>query len=192
MGPPNIQEPAWGLLSASVLWNDRAAGSGWSLSQDEGPPFSSPFPPERRAEPETGVRPGWILLVEDNPADVLLVKEALHQHQIRHTLTLVTNGEEAVDLIQRLDSERTPLPDVVLLDLKLPKKSGFEVLHRMRLSERWSGVQVMILTSSDAREDRQQAAVLGITRYVVKPHQFEEFLKIGGMVKEVLFSQRSE
>ena len=130
--------------------------------------------------------------MEDNPADVVLVKEALRQHQVDHSLTLVTNGEEAIDLIQRLDAERKSLPDLILLDLKLPKKSGFEVLQRMRLSDRWSRVPVMILTSSDAQEDKQRAELLGITKYVVKPHQFEEFLEIGGIVQDLLSSGRSQ
>jgi two-component system, chemotaxis family, response regulator Rcp1 len=134
------------------------------------------------------------VLVEDNPADVVLVREALGHYQVSHTLTVVPDGEEAIHLIERLEaasqSEDALLPDIVLLDLNLPKRGGFDVLKRMRASARWSRVPVMVLSSSDAQQDKERASSLGVTRYIVKPHLFEEFLKIGQVVKDVLASSQ--
>lgn len=126
------------------------------------------------------------MLVEDNPADVGLVREALYEHEVRYNLTVLTDGERAVELIDRLDREQMNCPDLVLLDLKLPKKGGFEVLQRMRTSVQCAHVPVVILTSSNAQEDRALAAKLGVTKYIRKPDRLDEFLKVGGVLKEIL------
>lgn len=124
--------------------------------------------------------------MEDNPADVGLVQEALYEHQVRYNLTVLSDGERALELIDRLDREKMDCPDLVLLDLKLPKKGGFEVLERMRTSVQCARVPVVILTSSNAQEDRALAAKLGVTKYIRKPDRLDDFLKIGGVLKAIL------
>lgn len=126
------------------------------------------------------------MLVEDNPADVGLVREALYEHQVRYNLTVLSDGERALELIDRLDREQMTCPDLVLLDLKLPKKGGFDVLERMRASVQCAHAPVVILTSSNAQEDRALAAKLGVTKYIRKPDRLDDFLKIGGVLKAIL------
>jgi CheY-like chemotaxis protein len=184
--PLITQEPGWGSPSASGSSNGPVGGSGWNPSQDKAQSSSLRSPLERGAEIGSGVQPAWILLVEDNPADIDLIKEALRHHQIDHALTILPDGEQAIALIEQLDADRAPLPDIVLLDLKLPKRGGFDVLQRMRSSRRWPAVAVMVLTSSNAQEDKRRSSLLGAMEYIVKPHLFEEFLKIGGIVKDAL------
>lgn len=128
------------------------------------------------------------MLVEDNPADVGLVREALYEHEVRYNLTVLPDGEKALELIDRFDREHLGCPDLVLLDLKLPKRGGFDVLQRMRGSTQCAHAPVVILTSSNAQEDRALAAKLGVTRYIRKPDRLDDFLKVGAVFKEILAS----
>jgi CheY-like chemotaxis protein len=157
-----------------------------TLAQDKAPRSSSRSPSEQRAEAGAGGKPAWIVLIEDNPADVILMREALAQHGVHHELTVLQDGEQAIQLIDRTDFEVLPAPDLVLLDLKLPKKGGFEVLARLRSSLRCVAVPVMVLSSSNAQEDKDRTARLGATKYIVKPHVLAEFLNIGAVVREML------
>jgi CheY-like chemotaxis protein len=170
-----------------ILFNKQAASSGLYLSPDEVPRSPSP-PSEKYADPESSGRVSWIVLVEDNPGDVVLVREALYENGIRSELTVIFDGERAVELFDRLDRDRMRCPDLVLLDLKLPKRDGHEVLERMRASVQCAHVPVVIITSSNAREDRDNAAKLGATRYIRKPHRLDEFIQLGAVFKELLTS----
>jgi len=133
-------------------------------------------------------RKTWIVLVEDNPGDVRLVREAFYEHGLDYDLTVLADGERALRLIERLDRERIPCPDLLLLDIGLPKHGGFEILQRMRASEYCAHVPVVILTSSNAQKDRDTAAKLGVTRYIRKPTRLDEFIRLGGVFKEILTS----
>ena len=155
------------------------------LSSDEVPRSPSP-PSEKYADSESSARVSWIVLVEDNPGDVALVREALYENGIRSELTVIFDGERAVELFDRLDRDRMRCPDLVLLDLKLPKRDGHEILERMRASVHCAHVPVVIVTSSNAREDRDKAAKLGATRYIRKPHRLDEFIQLGAVFKEML------
>ena len=157
------------------------------LSPDEVPRSPSP-PSEKYADSESSGRVSWIVLVEDNPGDVALVREALYEYGIRSELTVIFDGERAVELFDRLDRDRMRCPDLVLLDLKLPKRDGHEILERMRTSVQCAHVPVVIVTSSNAREDRDKAAKLGATRYIRKPHRLDEFIQLGAVFKELLAS----
>ena len=102
---------------------------------------------------------------------------------------MADDGEKAVHFIRSLDREPwVECPDLVIIDLNLPRKSGREVLETMRRSERWRHVPVVILSSSDAQEDRADAARLGTTRYIRKPSQLEDFLRLGAIFKEIIRS----
>ncbi len=127
-----------------------------------------------------------VALAEDNPGDVFLVREALAFHNVKAQLTVKTDGEEMLHFIQRIESGDVPCPDVVLLDLNLPKYGGEALLKRMRESPACNGVPVVIVTSSDSPKDRQTAAQLGASSYFRKPTDFDEFLKLGAIVKSIV------
>lgn len=127
--------------------------------------------PAHASDNEGGLqRPIEILLVEDNPADVRMMQEALFLAEIQHHLTVVTDGEEALRYLNR-QSQNTGAtrPDVVLLDIKLPKISGHEVLYAIRKNPELRTLPVMMLTSSAAPQDRDTSDRLQVTHYVTKP-----------------------
>ena len=156
------------------------------LSSEKVPPFSSPSP--RREGHNTGADSArsWIVVVEDNPADVGLIREALDEHQVACELTVLTDGERAIALIDDIDANGSRCPDLVLLDLKLPRRDGCEVLQRMRASVQCGKMPVVVFTSSDAKEDRQCAERYGATRYLRKPHSLDEFIDLGRVFNELL------
>lgn len=119
----------------------------------------------------------------------MLVRKAFEEHWISGELTVVEDGETAIHLIQSFD--RNPLidcPDLVIIDLNLPRKSGREVLETMRQSERCRQVPAVILSSSDALQDKADAARLGASRYIRKPSRLEDFLGLGATFKEIMES----
>jgi CheY-like chemotaxis protein len=119
----------------------------------------------------------------------MLVRKAFEQHGFAGELTVVEDGEAAIQLIQSLDLEAlAECPDLVIIDLSLPRKSGCEVLETMRRSERCGRVPAVILSSSDALQDKAAAARLGASRYIRKPSQLEDFLGLGAIFKEIIES----
>jgi DNA-binding response OmpR family regulator len=124
--------------------------------------------------------------VEDNPADAGLVRKALEKHGVEGELTIFADGEKAIQFIQALDTLQAECPDLIIIDLNLPRKPGREVLECVRNTERCRLVPVLILSSSDAREDRADAARFGASRYIQKPSRLEEFLGLGAIFKEAL------
>jgi CheY-like chemotaxis protein len=128
-----------------------------------------------------------IVLVEDAAADVFLVRQALEKDGLNFHLRVLEDGEVAVEFIDNLDrNEALPCPDVMLLDLNLPKKTGDQVLERMRNSPKCRQVPVVIVTSSDSPKDRARAALFGATRYFQKPSKLDDFMKLGALVKSVI------
>jgi two-component system response regulator len=127
-----------------------------------------------------------ILLVEDNPDDVVLTMDALDANRIGNPVVVAKNGVEALDYIFGTGGHegRDPndLPAVVLLDLKLPKIDGLEVLRKIRTDDRTRLLPVVILTSSNEEEDRLQGYSLGANSYVRKPVDFDEFVKAAGQL----------
>jgi two-component system response regulator len=122
-----------------------------------------------------------ILLVEDNPDDAELTIRALKKHNLANKLHHVKDGSEALDFIfaQGEYSQRKieNIPKVILLDLKMPKVSGLDVLRFLRVDERTKKIPVVILTSSKEDPDIKHCYSLGINSYVVKPVEFEAFIK---------------
>ncbi len=114
-----------------------------------------------------------ILLVEDSSDDAELTLRSLREHKIANRIELARDGAEAVDY---LESGR-PLPRLVLLDLKLPRLTGLEVLRKIRAAPRTRTLPVVILTSSREEPDIAQAYELGVNSYIVKPVEFEDFVK---------------
>lgn len=115
-----------------------------------------------------------ILLVEDNPDQAILTRRALKQGNVLNPVTVVEDGQAALDF---LFASENALPALVLLDLKLPKVDGLEVLKRMRADERTRRVPVVILTSSNDERDLAAGYDLGANSYVRKPVDFEQFTK---------------
>jgi two-component system response regulator len=117
-----------------------------------------------------------ILLVEDNPKDEALTLRALQKHNLQALVTVMRDGVEAIDyLLPAGDNMVQPLPQLVLLDLKLPKVGGLEVLRRLRGHERTRLLPVVILTSSAEERDIIEGYRLGTNSYVRKPVDFVEF-----------------
>lgn len=115
-----------------------------------------------------------ILLVEDNPDDEELTLRALQSNNIQNKVVVVRNGVEALDYL--LGENTNELPAVVLLDLKLPKVDGLEVLRQLRADERTRILPVVILTSSEEEQDLVNGYRLGCNSYVRKPVDFDQFL----------------
>lgn len=120
-----------------------------------------------------------ILLVEDNPDDVELTRRALDESKVANKLVVVRDGVEALQYLFREDAyagrDAADLPEVVLLDLKLPKIDGLEVLRRIRADERTRILPVVVLTSSNAERDIVESYALGANSYIRKPVEFERF-----------------
>lgn len=120
-----------------------------------------------------------ILLVEDNPSDIGLTKRALEKHHITNELVVAENGQEALDYLfgagVHAGRSVTDLPTVVLLDLKLPKLSGLEVLRRIRDNPRTKRLPVVILTTSKDEQDILTSYDLGANSYIRKPVDFHQF-----------------
>jgi CheY-like chemotaxis protein len=137
------------------------------------------------------VRPR-VLLVEDNPADANLVEEALEEAHLNCELSVMTNGAQVIEFIERLESDDLQsFPDLVLLDLNLPRIPGAAVLERVRSSPRFNGVKVFIISSSDAPTDRERAMKLGAIGYFRKPSNLTDYMKIGPRVRAILEEQGS-
>lgn len=131
-----------------------------------------------------------IVLIEDAEPDVFLVREALRQASLPFELTVFDDGEKAVDFIDLMDADSSiGCPDVVLLDLNLPKKSGDQILAHMRRSKRCGQVPVVVVTSSDSPRDKAETARLGATQYFRKPSRLDEFMKLGPLVRDLLSAQ---
>jgi CheY-like chemotaxis protein len=122
-----------------------------------------------------------ILLVEDNPDDEALTLRALQKNNIRNEVIIVRDGEQALHYLfgegAYAGRDVTQMPQVVLLDLKLPKISGLEVLRRLRATERTRFLPVVILTTSNEDQDRLQGYSLGANSYVRKPVEFDKFIE---------------
>ena len=136
---------------------------------------------------QPSLTPPTVLLVEDSPADIYIVRESLKKHLKSFQLEVIQDGEKAFDAIAAAESnENTTTPALCILDLNLPKRSGKEILKRIRGSPKFANVPVLIFTSSDSPVDRAETAQLGATAYFRKPHDLEEFMCIGKVVQSVL------
>lgn len=123
-----------------------------------------------------------VLVVEDNPDDVELTLRALKRMHLTNPVRVARDGVEALEILLGDGTTRPPLPRVVLLDLKLPRVGGLEVLARLREEERTRTLPVVVLTSSREEPDVKKAYALGVNSYVVKPVEFEKFVDVVGKV----------
>lgn len=116
-----------------------------------------------------------IVLVEDNPDDEALTLRALKKNNIGNEVRVARDGAEAIELLLGAEAARRPLPVLVLLDLKLPKIDGLEVLRRLRADERTRAIPIVILTTSREEQDLVRGYALGANSYVRKPVDFVQF-----------------
>lgn len=126
-----------------------------------------------------------ILMVEDDPGDVRLTREALKGSKILHSLNVVEDGVAALDYLRKVAPFQNAVrPDLVLLDLNLPKKDGREVLSAMKQDAALKTIPVVILTTSQAEEDVLRAYNLNANCYVTKPVDFDQFMRIVRTIEE--------
>ena len=133
----------------------------------------------------TDWRPIEILLVEDNPGDVDLTKEALQEAKVRNSLHVVDDGAKAVEfLYRRGEYADSPRPDIILLDLNLPKKDGRQVLEEIKGDSQLSEIPIVILTTSQAEEDILRSYQLHANCYITKPVDFKQFMHVVKSIEE--------
>jgi two-component system, chemotaxis family, response regulator Rcp1 len=138
-----------------------------------GKPTSVTKPVERQP------RPIEILLVEDNPADVRMTVEALKDCRVSNKLSVVEDGEEALSFLRRNDGHAgSARPDLILLDLNLPKKDGHEVLAEIKGDPDLRKIPVVVLTTSENERDVQKAYDLNANCYITKPGGLEQFVSV--------------
>jgi CheY-like chemotaxis protein len=128
-----------------------------------------------------------ILLAEDNPADVYLIRTALEEHGVDVPLQVVADGTEVFEILfDGEDATTIGQVKLIILDLNLPRHDGIEILRRLRETQRLPGVPVVVLTSSDSPRDRAVASELGVACYLRKPSNLEQFLSMGAVFKQML------
>jgi CheY-like chemotaxis protein len=178
---PNTLALAWASQYANELSSDTEDPSGLNPSQDKALNSSS------LSLRETHHRP-WILVIEDNPTDIFMVQEAIAEQELGVGVNILQDGKAAIDLIEAIENCDNELdgPSLILLDLNLPMVTGLEILARLRKSERWATVPVVVMTSSAARRDRENTAALGADAYFVKPSGYSDFMEIGDLIRKFL------
>jgi two-component system response regulator len=130
-----------------------------------------------------------ILLVEDSPADVIITREAFKEARLQNTLHVVDDGVQAMEFLHQLGAYASaPRPDLILLDLNLPRKNGQEVLAEIKGDPKLQSIPIVILTTSNAEEDILKAYDLQANCYVIKPVGFENFLKAVQSIHNFWFS----
>ncbi|MFC7329976.1 response regulator [Marinactinospora rubrisoli] len=124
-------------------------------------------------------QPIEVLLVEDDPGDVLMTREAFAEHAVGDRLHVVTDGVEALRFLRREgEYAGAPRPHLVLLDLNLPRKDGREVLAEVKRDDELAHIPVVVLTTSEAEEDVVRSYRLHANAYVAKPVDFDDFIRV--------------
>lgn len=127
-----------------------------------------------------------LLVVEDSPADVYLVQEALAREGLPVRLEIAGDGEQAIRLIEEMDAQAAGWrPDLILLDLNVPRLGGDMVLERVRRSPILAQTPVVVMTSSESPEDRDRLMRLGATEYFRKPSSLDGFMKLGPLIRNL-------
>lgn len=126
-----------------------------------------------------------VLLVEDDPGDTLMIREAFEDNKVRNALSCVTDGVEAMRFLRREgEYADAPRPDLILLDLNLPRKDGREVLGEIKGDDALATIPVVVLTTSQAEEDVLRSYKLHANAYVTKPVDFDRFIEVVRQIDE--------
>jgi CheY-like chemotaxis protein len=168
--------------SAAASSSATMAGSGSNPNPD--PPPISAF----QSQPgKTVGRRSRILIIEDNKADVALIRRALVRAGVSAELQELSDGEKAIRFFEKIDADpQAPSPTLILLDINMPRYKGGEILRRLRASTRCRNALVLVVTSSNSEHDREEMDSLGANGYFCKPSEFEEFMKLGQQVRQLL------
>jgi CheY-like chemotaxis protein len=130
-----------------------------------------------------------VLLVEDDPGDVLMTREAFEENKVANRLAVVSDGAEAMQYLRREgEYADAPTPDLVLLDLNLPRMDGREVLAAMKSDEALRSIPVVVLTTSEAEEDVLRSYALHANAYVTKPVDFSRFIEVVRQIDDFFVS----
>jgi CheY-like chemotaxis protein len=130
-----------------------------------------------------GDRPRRILVIEDNPTDVSLIKEALTEHGVSYEMTVLDDGEKALAHLRNIGELK---PDLVIIDLNMPKRDGVEVLLKYRMTVGLYSVPMIVLTSSNSRSDLLRTKNIGVSAFIQKPMTLPEFISLGKRFKAIL------
>jgi CheY-like chemotaxis protein len=181
IGTPAVPGLAWLFAKEWLSGTEDASGS--NPNPEKEPPSSSP---SRSTDNPSIQRRLNLLVAEDNLPDTLLVREAIRMENLPLEVHVASDGQKAIDFIAAAEADPdAPYPDLLLLDLNLPKRDGFEVLRRLRASPKYKDIPVLIMTSSDSAADHSRATELG-ARYFRKPPNYDEFLKLGKALRELM------
>jgi CheY-like chemotaxis protein len=135
------------------------------------------------------IKPIEVLLVEDDPGDVVLITEAFEHNKVNNRLQVVADGVEALQYLRcEPPFEHCAVPDLILLDLNLPRKDGREVLAEVKADERLRRIPVVVLTTSKAEEDVLRSYDLHANAYVTKPVDFDRFIEVVRQIDEFFVS----
>jgi CheY-like chemotaxis protein len=127
-----------------------------------------------------------VLLVEDNPTDVFVIKEALDASGLKLDVRIVSDGQDALRYLQLAGTGKAPCPALILLDLNIPKVAGIEVLRHLRTNSRCRHTPVIVVTSSTAETDRAAVERFGAEAYFQKPKNLAAYMELAPLVKNVL------
>lgn len=169
--------PAWGFAGPEVPW---------SLTPEKIQRLRLESRAPTKSVSAGQTQPVTILLIEDNRADVGLVRDTLEEHGVEGELIVLADGERGIDYIQQIEAQKLAPPDLIILDLNLPRRSGREVLQQRCENARSNQIPVVVLSSSDMRKDRDEAARLGAAAYFCKPASLDEFMKLGAAFRRLL------
>jgi CheY-like chemotaxis protein len=134
-----------------------------------------------------------VLVIEDNPADVDLLKLAMDNSGLDCDVTVIDDGGDALALTRHQGKHAAmPVPDLIILDLNLPKNDGIEILEAMRASPAFAQTAIAVLSSSSSPRERAKIEKYSISRFITKPPYLEEFLAIGNVIKDLLGQSRAQ
>jgi chemotaxis family two-component system response regulator Rcp1 len=131
--------------------------------------------------------PLTIIVIEDNPVDVYLIRWVLHAHELSHELHVIDNGDRAIDYVNQLTHEERRSPTLMLLDLNLPQRDGREILQRVKAILYGSDIRVVVVTSSTNLTDRRETLAMGADAYFEKPNHLNEFMQLGDLIKHLVY-----
>lgn len=134
------------------------------------------------------MKPIRILLAEDNEGDILLIQDSFSDAKVAIHMDVVKNGEKAIEYLQEKSSEHGLLPDIVLLDINLPRKSGIEVLKFIKHAELLKHIPVIILTTSSSEKDINEAYDNYVNCYITKPVSAEKFIEVVSKIEDFWIS----
>lgn len=145
--------------------------------------------PTESIRPTESIVPIEVLLVEDDPGDVLMTREAFEDHKVHNNLHVVSDGVEALSFLRAEGAYAdSPRPDLVLLDLNLPRMDGLQVLAEVKADEDLRRIPVVVLTTSDAEEDVLRSYDLHANAYITKPVDFDRFISVVRHIDEFFVS----